>query len=99
MDASFIEENLSISVNRKAFEAGMESYVLSLQKTAQEALTVAGVSTDQIELVIMTGGGSGMPVIQQAFTEMFPQAMLSAENKMGSVCEGLLYDARRKFGV
>lgn len=99
VDASFIEENLSISVNRKAFEAGMESYVLSLQKTAQEALTVAGVSTDQIELVIMTGGGSGMPVIQQAFTEMFPQAMLSAENKMGSVCEGLLYDARRKFGV
>lgn len=94
----FIEEDLQILVNRAEFEADLTHKLTDLQTTAQEALTDAGIASDQIDLVIMTGGASAVPVLQAAFMALFPHADLSDANRMGSVCEGLLYDARRKFG-
>lgn len=93
----FMSERIEIRVNRKDFEESMGQKMDSLIQTAGTALQDAGVQPDQIGLIIMTGGVSAMPVVQRVFSGMFPAAQLSAENKMGSVCEGLLYDARRKF--
>lgn len=98
IEPSFIETGLQIPVNRFEFEAQLKRKITALQQTAQEALTDAGIAADQVELVIMTGGASAVPVLQAAFMNLFPQATLSDENRMSSVCEGLLYDARRKFG-
>lgn len=94
----FIEENLQIPIDRATFDLSLASKITSLQHTIQEALVDAHLKPASIELIIMTGGASAVPIIQNTFLDMFPNAELSAENKMGSVCEGLLYDARRKFG-
>ena len=93
----FIEEGLDISLQRTPFEEVMQSKIRDMQVVADEALSDAGISHAQIELIILTGGSSAMPIIQAAFMERFPQAQLSDENRLGSVCAGLLYDARRKF--
>lgn len=96
---TFIEEGLRIEVHKHIFEQHMKHKVASLVGKAEEALKLAKLGADQIELVIMTGGASAIPVIKRAFQEVFPKAEVSANNRMGSVCEGLLYDARRKFGL
>lgn len=96
---TFIEEGLRIAVERNVFEAHMKHKVRSLLSKGEEVLTLAGLKAEQIELVIMTGGASAIPIIKEAFEQVFPEADVSTENRMGSVCEGLLYDARRKFGL
>jgi len=93
----FIEEGLEVSVERLRFESDLAEKITSLKSTAQEALKLAKISAEDIELVILTGGASAVPVVRQAFIELFPNAELSTDNLLGSVCEGLLYDARRKF--
>ncbi len=94
---SFIEEDLQIAVNHEHFNLSLEDKIKLLVQTINEALNEAQLDASAIELVIMTGGASAVPIIQQTFLDLFPQAELSAENKMGSVSAGLLYDARRKF--
>lgn len=94
----FIDDDFKIEVNREHFELSLEDKIKLLVQTINEALTDAQIGPDDIELIIMTGGASAVPIIQKTFLDLFPQAELSAENKMGSVSAGLLYDARRKFG-
>ncbi|MDW3648999.1 MAG: Hsp70 family protein [Bacteroidia bacterium] len=93
----FIEEGLKVSVERMQFESDLQEKISSLKSTAEEALRLAALEAKDIELIILTGGASAVPVVRQAFIELFPAAELSTDNLLGSVCEGLLYDARRKF--
>ena len=52
-----------------------------------------------ITVVILTGGSTEIPVIQQLISDYFPNATLSQENKLSSVSVGLAYDSMRKFGL
>lgn len=95
----FIEEGLDIPVDRDRFDHSLTDKIQVLSQTIQAAVLEAGLQAEDIDLVIMTGGASEVPLVQQTFLRMFPEADLSADNKLGSVCEGLLVDARRKFGA
>lgn len=94
----FIEEDFTIIVNRERFDLSLGDKLKLLVETINEALNAANIKGEDIDLIIMTGGASAVPIIQKTFVDLFPNADLSSENKMGSVCEGLLHDARRKFG-
>jgi len=61
-------------------------------------LTQAGVDADKIELIVLTGGSTEIPILQRKVSQLFPLAKLSQDNKLASVGLGLAYDSRRRFG-
>lgn len=97
LDLSFVEEGLGIGLSRPEFEAAIEALVLRLRAKVQAVIMDAGVKPEQIDLVILTGGGSGVPLVQEIVTSALPYARLSRENMLSSVGIGLAYDAKRRF--
>ena len=57
----------------------------------------AGVKNEDIDLVILTGGSTEVPRVSEIVTKFFPNAEVSAGDKLSSVGMGLAYDARRIF--
>ncbi len=54
---------------------------------------------NQIELIVLTGGPTEMPLIKALLRTKFPAAAVSEENKLSSVALGLGYDSQRRFGA
>jgi hypothetical chaperone protein len=94
----FLESGMTIPVNRKQFEDAINTQVQKISNAATECLMKAGVKQDDIDLVILTGGSTEIPLVQAAFKKLFPQADVADENKLSSVGLGLAYDSQRKFG-
>lgn len=95
----FIEEGLRIPIQRTLFEESIREHVQRIEDTAKECLHQAQVGEKQIDLVILTGGTTEIPAVQNIFKRLFPSAALAEENKLSSVGLGLAYDSQYKFGV
>ncbi len=95
---SFLEQGFSLSVQKEAFEQAINQHVQSIANTAMACVQQAAVRPEQIELLILTGGSTEVPVIQNAFKGLFPNAQVSDKNKLSSVALGLAHDGLRKFG-
>ncbi|WP_025761757.1 Hsp70 family protein [Dyadobacter tibetensis] len=93
----FLEEGLTSSVARSQFEEAISGRVSKISQTALACVEAAGITPDAIELVILTGGTTEVPKVQQVFHSLFPKAEVSGENKLSSVGLGLAYDSRNKF--
>jgi hypothetical chaperone protein len=94
---NFIENGFAIELNRGVFERAIANDVARIRTAAQECLTQAGVKSGDIQLVILTGGSTEIPLVRMAFQEMFPTAQIADENKLSSVGLGLAYDSARRF--
>ncbi|TLV02915.1 Hsp70 family protein [Dyadobacter luticola] len=94
---NFIGEDLRIDVDREDFNNAIISKTERILEAAKECLVAAGISAEDISLVIMTGGSTEIPLIQEQFRSLFPKADWSEENKLSSVGLGLAYDARNRF--
>ncbi|PWJ58816.1 putative chaperone protein [Dyadobacter jejuensis] len=95
---AFLDPELSAEVKRQTFNTAIDGRVQKISQTALECVKNAGTTPDQIELVILTGGTTEVPKVQQQFQNLFPNAEVSGENKLSSVGLGLAYDSRNKFG-
>ncbi len=95
----FIEEGLRIPIERTLFEEAIHEHIERIENTAKECLHQAQVGKKQIDLVILTGGTTEVPAVQNIFKRLFPSASLAEENKLSSVGLGLAYDSQYKFGV
>nr|MBQ0091536.1 Hsp70 family protein [Candidatus Enterousia merdequi] len=93
----FLSDAPTIHINRELFEKAIEQNVKKIEKSVQECLNKAKVKNTDIELVILTGGSTEIPYINNAMQSYFPKAKVSSENKMASVGLGLAYDAMRRF--
>lgn len=98
--ASFdsIDASLCIPINRTQFEDAIRSEIEKISASATECIQQAMIKKEDIELVILTGGSTEVPIIQAAFKTLFPNAALADENKLSSVGLGLAYDSQKKFG-
>jgi hypothetical chaperone protein len=95
---NFLEEGLTIPAGRSHFEDAIREDVAQITASATACLLQAGVSAADIELVILTGGSTEVPLIQSEFRKLFPGAAIADENKLSSVGLGLAYDSHNKFG-
>ncbi len=93
----FLEEALSIPVKRSLFNEAITNKTSKIADSAIDCLQMAGVPASAIELVIMTGGSTEIPLIQEEFRKLFPNAAWADENKLSSVGLGLAYDSWNKF--
>jgi hypothetical chaperone protein len=95
---NFIEEGLHVTIQRKQFEDSIREEIEKISRSAVQCLQLAQVKKEDIELVILTGGSTEVPVVQHAFRKLFQKAAVADENKLSSVGLGLAYDAMNKFG-
>lgn len=93
----FIDQDLKLDVARENFNAAISLKSERIVSAARECLREAGIGPEAIGLVIMTGGSTEIPLIQELFRDLFPGAEWSEENKLSSVGLGLAYDARNRF--
>ena len=94
----FLSDTPIVKTNRESFEQYIEPDVRKIETAVQDCISLAGVKNTDIELVILTGGSTEIPFVSHIMQSYFPNAELSAENKMASVGLGLAYDAIRRFG-
>lgn len=94
----FMENGFFIDIQRSQFEEAIRHEVEKISGAAILCLREAQVSKNDIELVILTGGSTEVPLIQSEFRSLFPNAALADENKLSSVGLGLAYDSQNKFG-
>lgn len=93
----FIDENLQINVERAVFNEAIGTKAQRIVDAARQCLQSAAIAPEAVGLVIMTGGSTEIPLIQERFRALFPAAEWSEENKLSSVGLGLAYDARSRF--
>ena len=93
----FLEAGLALHVSRKGFEESIANEVEKVSASAQACIRLSGVKPSDIQLVILTGGSTEIPLVQSTFRKLFPSARIADENKLSSVGLGLAYDSERRF--
>ena len=92
-DLSKINFGFDVSMTRKDFEQSIAHLVDRISRSINDCLESAEVKGADIGLVILTGGSSELPIINQMVAQKIPHAAVSNDNKFGSVGLGLAYNA------
>ncbi len=93
----FLTDAPQIDTTRAAFESAIGADIEKIEHAITECLNTANVRDGDIELVILTGGSTEIPYINQIVQRRFPHATISATDKMSSVGMGLAYDSIRRY--
>jgi hypothetical chaperone protein len=93
----FIEPDFRVTTQRKQFEEAISQEVEKITAAASECIRQAGISRKAIELMILTGGSTEVPLIRASFRNLFANASLADENKLSSVGLGLGYAGYNTF--
>ncbi len=95
---NFLSDAPVIRTDKSSFEDSLQNDIKRISESVQECLTQAQVKPEDIQLVVLTGGSTEIPHIQEVMCSHFPNAELSQSNKLSSVGLGLAYDSMRRFG-
>lgn len=93
----FLEAGFSIPVSRAKFEDAIHHEIAGIENSILTCVRNAGVTPADIELIILTGGSTEVPIVQSSLRRMFSNATVADQNKLSSVGLGLAYDSRRRF--
>lgn len=93
----FLSDAPTISTTRDVFENSIQPDMKKIEAAVQECIARAGIKNTDIELVILTGGSTEIPYVSRVMQSSFPNAEISASNKMASVGLGLAYDSMRRY--
>jgi hypothetical chaperone protein len=83
-------------VARHEFEAAIAVQLRAARACALDAIERAGCATDEIEVVITTGGSSLIPAFRRVLEEALPRAQLAATGTFTSVAAGLALSGARR---
>ncbi len=92
-----LDPDFSISVTRRDLEGAIAADVEKIFRSISECLKLANISEENIDLVVLTGGSTELPVINMMVRARFPSAVISQDNKLDSVGLGLAYRAGNIF--
>ena len=76
-------------VRRSEFEAWIAPELAAIAAAADDAVAKAGVTTDQIDKVFLTGGSSFVPAVRRLFADRFGEAKLESGGELVSIATGL----------
>ena len=88
---------LEILVKRAVFEESIVHKIQNIEECLDECLITAGCRAEDVGLLILTGGSTELPIVNQMIARKFPNAELSKGNKFDSVGLGLAYTAKQIF--
>lgn len=93
----FLSDSPVIETDRKTFEDSIQKHLKDIEKSIYDCIQMANVKNTDIDLVILTGGSTETPCINDLAKKIFPDATVSAADKLSSVGLGLAYDSARRF--
>jgi hypothetical chaperone protein len=88
-DLHYLEPGLTKTVGNPVITATLDNLLSSIVTCAQGCVAQAGVRSDQIQRLYLTGGSSALPAFQQALTNAFPGVTMVSGDLFGSVAAGL----------
>jgi hypothetical chaperone protein len=80
---------IEAEVTRQQFEAWISADIERIEMAVEAALSSAGVATNAIDRVFMTGGSSLIPRIRRLFEERFGPERIASGNELTSIAHGL----------
>jgi len=80
--------DLSEEVSRNEFEQEILSVVEQAEREVDRALDTAGLRDRQVDLVLLIGGSSRIPLVQQRMRERFGHVVVNVENANSIIAEG-----------
>ena len=93
----FLSGKPKIKTSENLFSQAIKPDLSQIKKAMSECLQQAQIKSEKIEIIILTGGSTEIPFVKNELCQMFPQAQISAENKLISVGLGLAFDAYHYF--
>lgn len=96
-DFSTLDIALRTLTTRDTFIHSITPLIERIQGCLDECLTLSGCSCEDINLVILTGGSSELPIINEMVSSKFKRASFSKDDKFGSVGRGLAYNAAQIY--
>ncbi|MFC1755276.1 Hsp70 family protein, partial [Thermoproteota archaeon] len=90
------EEKIDIeeAINRPEFEGIIKRQTDEIQRIMSEALEKAGLKRDDIDISLLVGGTSKVPLFKRIITDMFPKSKLYKSDDFTSVAYGLEVDVK-----
>jgi len=95
IDVQDLGLDMNIPVSKPDFEIAIADQIHKITTCLEDCLAQSEHSADEIDLIILTGGSSELPIINDYIATYFPNATISKDNKFGSVGLGLAHHARR----
>ncbi|KQN26612.1 molecular chaperone Hsp70 [Sphingomonas sp. Leaf33] len=80
---------IAADIRRSDFESWIAPELVRIEATLDVALTKAGLGTDAIDRVFLTGGSSLIPAIRALFERRFGDDRIEAGNELTSISHGL----------
>jgi hypothetical chaperone protein len=84
-------------VRRDGFEASIGQSLARISGLLTAVLVQAGLTSDRIGTVFLTGGSSGLPALRQVVASVLPGVPVATGDMLGSVGTGLALEAARRF--
>jgi len=89
---------LETPVTADELDAALGNAVDSIARSIGRTLEAAGLSSERIDTLILTGGSTRVPAVARVLRGLFPAAKAVETDAFGSVGLGLAIDAARRFG-
>ena len=80
---------LAKELSRTGFEGLIADTMTSMNEAADRCLSEAGVSPTDVTDIILVGGSTFVPAVENLFVSRFPRANLCANDRFGAVAKGL----------
>ena len=97
-DLEFAPLGLTITLRRSAFEAVIRPELDRVAATVAEALDRAGVSTRDVDRVLVTGGSAYIPAFRRDLVSSFGERKLEQRDAFTAVVHGLGVRAQQLWG-
>ncbi len=97
--ASLKEKDLDIweLYTRSQFESDIRDYSDQIEQVVMETITASGLSLEQIDAVVKTGGSSSIPMFTEMLCRIFGRDKVVASDAFSSVTGGLAIRAAQHF--
>ena len=80
---------LETTVDRATFSAWIAQELTAIERAVDEAMADAGLTSDQIDRVFLTGGSSFVPAVRDIFDARFGAARIASGSELESIASGL----------
>lgn len=90
-------KELSFTIKLDDFEDTIHSECDKIIHSMKECLSLANLKPDAIDMLILTGGTSQIPLVERAIRQLFPNSLISDKQRMESVALGLAHMAKKVF--
>lgn len=81
--------NLDVALRRADFNLAIGEELAQARQGVREAIALAEIAREDVDVVVRTGGSSVIPIFQQMLAREFPTARQVAADTFGSVASGL----------